>query len=71
MLVHIWRGDFRCKLDSRLVDIPHIRLLLGRKACFGMKIVSYLDNDEINPLKPATRKETVYTLNDTSPVSTE
>ena len=37
--------------------------LLGRKACIGMKIVSYLDNDAINPPVTAARKETVYVVN--------
>ena len=36
-----------------------MRPLLGRKACIGMKIVSYLDNDAINPPVTAARKETV------------
>ena len=42
-LVHVWRGDFRCKLDCKLIDV-NIRPLLGRKVCLGMKIISYLDN---------------------------
>ena len=68
--VRVWRGDFRCKLDCKLVDSPHIRPLLGRKVRLGMKIVSYLDNDEIH--KPITGNATLYTLNyDPSPVSKE
>ena len=62
-LVRVWRGNFRCKLNCKLVDSPHMRPLLGRKACIGMKIVSYLDNDAINPPVTAARKETVYVVN--------
>ena len=59
-LVRVWRGDFRCKLDCKLVDVNNIRPLLGRKACLGMKIISYLDNDEIH--KPKTTDAAVFTL---------
>lgn len=49
-----------------------IRPLLGCKACVGMSIMSYLDNDPINP--PAylnsTTKQTVYTVGTTEPVKT-
>ena len=51
-LVRVWCGDYRCKLDCKLVDANNIRPLLGRKVCLGMKIISYLDNDEIH--KPDT-----------------
>ena len=67
--VRVWRGAFRCKLDCKLVDSPNIRPLLGRKACLGMNIVSYLDNDKIH--KPITGDATVYALNDPRPVSKE
>ena len=59
-LVRVWRGDFRCKLDCKLVDVNNIRPLLGRKACVGMKIISYLDNDEIH--KPDITDAAVFTL---------
>ena len=35
------------KYNCKLVDNSNIHPLLGRKACLGMKIVSYLDNDEL------------------------
>ena len=47
MLLRVRWGDFRCQVDCKLVDNSNIRPLLGRKACLGMKIVSYLDNDEL------------------------
>ena len=52
MLLRVWRGDYRCRLDCRIVDTPNIQPLLGRKACIGMNIVTYLDNDQLN--KPNT-----------------
>ena len=52
VLLRVWRGDYHCLLDCKLVDHTDIRLLLGRKACRGMGIVSYLDNHF--PNKPET-----------------
>ena len=52
VLLQVWRGTFRCRLDCKIVDRSDIQPLLGRKACIGMKIVTYLDNDKIN--KPNT-----------------
>ena len=40
----VWRGEYHCKLDCKLVDCDTIRPLLGRKACLGMNIITYLDN---------------------------
>ena len=51
VLLRVWRGNFRCKLDCKLVDSSQIRPLLGRKACLGMNIVSYLDNDKIHQIQ--------------------
>ena len=59
-LLRVWRGDYHCKLDCKLVEHAEIRPLLGRKACLGMKIVSYLDNDAMN--KPMTGNASVYAL---------
>ena len=69
VILRVWRGDRRCKLDCKLVDNTNIRPLLGRRACVGMKIVSYLDNDQLQ--KPATGHAVVYALEDTMPVSKE
>ena len=58
VLLRVWRGDFRCRLDCKIVDKSNIRPLLGRKACLGMKIIAYLDNN-----KPITGSSEVCALN--------
>ena len=55
-----WRDDLKCKLDCKLVDSNTIRPLVGRKACIGMKIIKYIDNDELN--KPQSGNAPVYSL---------
>ena len=67
VLLRVRHGNFRCLLDCKLVDRTDIRPLLGRKACVGMKIVSYLDNDELN--KPEIGGAPVYSVDESSPVS--
>ena len=42
VLIRVWRGNFRCRLDCKLVNCTNIRPLLGRKACVGMKIGTYI-----------------------------
>ena len=59
-LLRVWRGDYRCKLDCKLVDQDDIRPILGRKACLGMKIVTYLDNDNLN--KPSAGNAHIYAV---------
>ena len=59
-LLRVWRGDYRCKLDCKLVDQDDIRPILGRKACLGMKIVTYLDNDNLN--KPPAGNAHIYAV---------
>ena len=61
VLLRVRRGDVQCRLDCKLVDQQGIRPLLGRKACLGMKIVAYLDNDQIN--KPTAQNAEVYAVN--------
>ena len=68
-LLKVQRGDIKCRLDCKLVDKDYIRPLLGRKACLGMKIVAYLDNDKLN--KPSTGCAEVYTLSDSKNPLTE
>ena len=46
--LRVWCGDFRCFLDCNLVDSKRVRPILGRKAFLGMKIIKYLDNDQLN-----------------------
>ena len=38
-IIRLWRGNSSCRLDCKIVDRRNIRLILGRKACIGMKIV--------------------------------
>lgn len=82
--LRVWCGDFTsmCRLDCKtvrqiyskidrcIVDKCNISPLLGRKACLGMKIVAYLDNDELN--KPSTGTSKVKALNSgSSPLTQE
>lgn len=61
--IHVCRGDYQGFLDCKLVDSTEIRPLLGRKACIEMKIIKYMDNDELR--KPNTGSFPVYTLDST------
>ena len=67
-LLRVSRGKIRCRLDCKLVDREDVRPLLGRKACLGMKIVSYLDNDQLS--QPSTGESTVYKVDNATPVAT-
>ena len=58
--VRVWRGDYKCILICKLVDSDNIRPILGRKACVGMKLIEYTDNDALH--KPATRGAQVYAV---------
>ena len=49
------------------MDNKVVCLLLGRKACTGMSIVKYTDNDEIN--NTFTRSANVYVVNDVQAVT--
>ena len=66
--IHVCRGDYQGLLDCKLVDSTEIRPLLGRKACIEMKIIKYMDNDELR--KPNTGSFPVYTLDSTKGVVT-
>ena len=52
--LRVWRGDFRCLLDCNfnLADSKRFRLIFGRKACLGRKIIKSLDNDQLNHHPP-------------------
>jgi len=56
----VWRRNDQYKMDYKLVDSDRIRPLLGRKACAGMKIITYLDNDSMNCLD--TKDAAVFAL---------
>ena len=56
------RDETKCKLNCKLVDSEDIRPILGRKACLGMNIIRYTDNDALN--KPQTRSFPIYAVKD-------
>ena len=56
-------------LDCKLIDSHKIRPLFGCRAYLGMRIVTYLDNDQIN--KPDTRGAPVYAVEEPGPLSTD
>ncbi|XP_048577104.1 uncharacterized protein K02A2.6-like [Nematostella vectensis] len=58
--IRVWRNHVSCQLDCRLVDSHEIRPILGRKACLGMNIIQYNDNDQFH--KPQTDGATVFTV---------
>ena len=58
--LRVWHGHFRCLLDCNLVDSKKVRPILSRKACLGMNIIQYLDNDQLN--RPQEFDGEVYTL---------
>ena len=49
------------------MDREDIRPILGRKACVGMRIVAYLDNDKLR--KPDPRSAQVYAVDDYTPMT--
>ena len=61
VIVPVWRDGKKFKLDCKVVDNTSIRPVLGRKACLGMKILQYMDDDKIN--KPDTGNAHVYAMN--------
>jgi len=61
-LLKVWR-DFHCRLDYKLIDSNKIQSLLGIKACVGMKIITYFDNDDKN--RPNTKGAAVFSLETT------
>ena len=54
------RDETKCKLKCKLVDSEDIRPILGRKACLGMNIIRYTDNDALN--KPQTGSFPIYAV---------
>ena len=70
--LRVWRGDFRCLLDCNLVDSKKVRPILGRKACLGMNIIQYLDNDhELNRLQESDGEVYTHDVPASSPVSAD
>ena len=64
VIIPVWREGQRFKLDCKLVDNIDIRPILGRKACLGMNIIQYMDNDEIH--KSEVGNALVYTMTSAS-----
>ena len=65
----VWRRDFRCLLNCNLVESKRVRPILVIKACLGMNIITYQDNDQLN--RPQASEGGIYTQDAwaTSPVS--
>ena len=64
VIIPVWIEGQRFKLDCKLEDNIDIRPVLGRKACLGMKIIQYMDNDEIH--KPKIGNAPVYAMTSAS-----
>ena len=60
IILSVRRGKAKHRIDCKLVDGIQMRPLLGRKACIGMNVVTYLDNDSLN--KPDTGGASVYAV---------
>ncbi|EDO38408.1 predicted protein [Nematostella vectensis] len=60
VIVRVSRDGSKCKLNCKLVGSKDIRPILGRKACIGMNIIKYTDNDALN--KPQTGSAPVYAV---------
>ena len=58
--IRVWRNSSSYLLDCRLVNNEDIHPILGRKACVGMGILEYHDNDLLN--KPETGDAPVYAV---------
>ena len=69
VLLRVWREESKYRLECKLVDSRKIRPLLGCKACLGMMVIQYLDNDAIR--KPDTGTAPVYALEPAGPISIE
>lgn len=69
VLLRVWRDNAKCLLDCKLVEDEDIRPILGRKACIGMNIIKYTDNDAIN--KSTTDGSAVFTLHNDNSMSKE
>ena len=58
--IRVVSGNDNYILLCKIVDSEKIRPILGRKACLGMKIIQYTDNDELR--KPLTGNARVYSV---------
>ena len=46
--IRVSRDDYKCKLNCKLIGGDAVRPILGRKACVGMNLFEYRDNDALN-----------------------
>ena len=69
VLLRVRRDNAKCLLDCKLVENEGIRPILGRKACIGMNVITYRDNDAIN--KSTTDESAVFTLRNDNSLSKE
>ncbi len=60
--IKVWRMAIQYKLSCKLIENTHVRPLLGRRACLGMKVVQYTDNDLL--YAPAISSGEVYAVHD-------
>ena len=58
--IRVWRNKVSSLLGCRLIESREIFPILERKACLGMKIIQYNDNDQ--PHKPQTEGAAVYNV---------
>ena len=72
-IIRVWRGGKSYKLACKLVDNDTLRPILGRRACIGMGILKYMDNDSIQ--QPDVRGARVFATEqqsvDRNPLSKE
>ena len=65
--MEVERNHCQYTLECKLVNSTNIRPLLGRRACIDMKIVAYLDNDDLH--QPDVRHATVFAVEPTNTIS--
>ena len=58
VIIRVWRGGKSYRLACKLVDNDTVRPILGRRACIGMGIIRYIDNDRIS--QPTTEGALVF-----------
>ena len=56
--MRVWRGEKSYRIRCKLVDNESIRPILGRRACIGLNIIQYTDNDELT--RPRTNGAAVF-----------
>ena len=57
--------------ECNLVDSKKVRPILGRKACLGMNIIQYLDNDQLNRPQESDGEAYTHVVPASSPVSAD